>query len=183
MSVSDLERELARHRGAHVPPSNAVHLSPQEGLAYRNTGNLPDELGRSLRLVLHVRDRDDIASLDKRRALYEPDHHDAPTWRREGSKPVNVVPLRIVDEEDGTAREVGPWWEDPEVAELEREWQRAGTIAGLRVPGEYRSFVYKTVIALRKAQREITADSVVDSVSRWLPPQDAERLRAALKEG
>ena len=56
---------------------------------------MPDEDGRSLRIVLHVRDALDVRRLSERRLAFEPDFHEAPTWRREGSKPINVVPLLV----------------------------------------------------------------------------------------
>src|SRR5207247_1162866 len=92
MATRDLEIELARFRnpGAHLPESNARPLSVDEALAYRASGNLPDKQGRTLRLVLHVEDEAALAAIDAKRAVFEPDFHSAPTWRREGSKPVNV---------------------------------------------------------------------------------------------
>jgi hypothetical protein len=182
MSTRDLEIELARFRSpeAEADPSGAVRLSVEEALAYRDAGNLPDGEGRTLRLVLHVRDEADLASLDAKRLAYEPDFHAAPKWRRPDSKPVNVVPLRH--------RGVGPvshdaWWEDADIGALEKEWSATGTVAGLVVPAAYRGFVYKTVIALRRAGIEITATSVADSVERWVPREEAARIRAALANG
>lgn len=179
MSTSDLERELARRRGTgeDVPPSRAQRLSVADALAYRNAGNLPDEEGRSLRLVLHVDPADRLRSIDEKRRLFEPDYHDPPTWRGPDSKPVNVVPLRTSGD---VAADEKPWWEQPELKELEEEWRSRGTVAGVAVPGAYRSFVYKTVLALGAAGRDITATAVADSVARWLPPDEAARLRAAL---
>ena len=55
-------------------------------------------------------------------------------------------------------------------------------MAGLRVPAEFRGFVFRTVIALEHAGREVTVDSVVESVSRWLSPEDVSKLAAALEE-
>jgi hypothetical protein len=182
MSTRELEIELARFRSpdAETHPSGAVRVSVEEALAYRDAGNLPDEQGRTLRLVLHVRDETELASLDAKRLAYEPDFHAAPKWRRRDSKPVNVVPLRH--------RGVGPvtrdpWWEDDDVGALEREWASTGTVAGLVVPAAYRGFVFKTVIALRRAGLEVTPTSVADSVERWLPPDEAARIRAALLDG
>jgi hypothetical protein len=51
----------------------------------------------------------------------------------------------------------------------------------MNVPGEYRSFVYKTVVALRAADKEVTARTVSDSVARWLGSAEAEALRTALE--
>ncbi len=178
MSVRDLELELRTWRGDRdVPGSHAQRLSVPDAIAYRNAGNLPDELGRTLRLVLHVRDEGDLRQLDAKRLLYEPDVHDPPHWRREGSRPVNVVPLR----DASVLGDPKPWWEDPQVADLEREWSQSGTVAGLPIPGPYRSFVYKTVIALRASDRPVTVDTVVDSMSRWLDPPQVEEIRAALR--
>ena len=178
MSTADLERELARWQnpGDELPPSRARRLSVPEALAYRDAGNLPDEDGRTLRLVLLVDGPKKLSSLSQRRLLYEPDYHEAPSWRRAGSVHVNVVPLR--------ATEVGgdpkPWWEDPQLAAFEEEWREHGTVAGLRVPGPYRGFVYKTVIALKATNIPITPGAVADSIARWVPPEEAARLRTAL---
>lgn len=179
MSTRDLEIELARFRSpdAERASSGAVRLSVEGALAYRDAGNLPDGQGRTLRLVLHVRDETDLASLDAKRLAYEPDFHAAPAWRLPESKPVNVVPLRhrgvrLVTHD--------AWWEDADVGALEKEWSATGTVAGLVVPAAYRGFVYKTVIALQRAGIEITATSVADSVERWVPPEEAARIRAAL---
>ena len=179
MSTSELERVLAEWRRGLEPsvPSGARHLSVEEALAYRDAGNLPDERDRTLRLVLHVSD-DDVAHLSKKRLVFEPDHHDPPVWKGPGSRPVNVVPLRSGG--GGVDEDQGPWWEDPELRALEEEWVATGSIAGLRVPADYRSFVFKTVLALSEAGREITPDSVADSIARWLP-EGAEKIRAALK--
>ncbi len=180
MSTTDLETELARwrSRGKDVPRSNARRLTVPEALAYRDAGNLPDELGRSLRLVLVVRDSEDLRSLGARRAVFEPDYHDAPAWRRPGSRPVNVVPLRT----PGVAGDPSPWWETADISDLEAEWARTGGVGGMRVPGEYRSFVFKTVIALREAGLPVDPDSVGDSIRRWLAPEQAEEIRAALRD-
>jgi hypothetical protein len=180
MSTADLERELARRRDpdARMAPSGAVRLSVEDALAYRNAGNLPDEYGRTLRLVLKVRDERDLATLDAKRLLYEPDYHDAPEWRREGSKPVNVVPLR--DPHVGPAHE-GPWWEQPGVAALEAEWREKGTVAGIPVSEAYRGFVHKTVVSLRAAGREVTPRSILDSLARWLPPDEVAKLEEELR--
>jgi hypothetical protein len=177
MSTSDLERELARFRGADVPASGAVRLSIDEALAYRDAGNLPDPEGRTLRLVLHNTEAGDPASLDSKRLLYEPDYHDPPTWRSEGSKPVNVVPLR---QARAPAEAADPWWERPELKELEEEWSRSGTVHGVAVPAAYRGFAYRTALSLRAAGIEVTAESLADSISRWVGPDDADRIRAAL---
>jgi hypothetical protein len=179
MSTSDLERELARWRdpGAHVAPSNALALSVDDALAYRNAGNLPDELGRTLRLVLLARTLDEVRALGSKRKLYEADYHSAPAWRRAGSAPVNVVPLRS----PGVEGDPSPWWESSDVAELEAEWEETGRIGDLAVPAAYRGFVFKTVLGLREAGLPVDADTVADSISRWLPPQEAEEVRAALR--
>jgi hypothetical protein len=181
MSAADVETELKRWREAEVeiPPSNAIALTIEAALAYRNSGNLPDADGRSLRLVLHVNDAAELSYLQQKRLEFEPDFHDAPTWRREGSKPVNVVPLRRDDVRGSGGR---AWWDDPAVAELEREWSTSGTVAGMRVPADIRSFVYKTVLSLRAAGRDITPDSVADSIARWLSPKEAEHIRKQLEQ-
>lgn len=178
MSVRDLEIELARHRDpqrAHER-SGAETLTTEEALAYRAAGNVPDEEGRSLRLVLYVDDE----PLGDKRLRYEPDYHSAPTWRREGSKPINVVPLatrpRVPAETEGA------WWDQPDVAPLETEWQRTGAIGGLAIPAELRGFVFKTIVSLRAAGIEVTQRSIVDSVSRWLAPAQVKDLQRAFEE-
>lgn len=178
MSARDLEIELARHRRPDVPrpSSNAVLLSTKEALEYKQRGNLPDELERTLRLVIHVPSDAPRGYIERRRGELEPDFHDAPTWRREGSKPVNVVPLRAARRET----KARPWWEQPEIAALEREWRQTGTVAGMPVPAQFRSFVYKTVVSLRAAGKEVTPTSVSDSIARWVPPHDAAAIRHAL---
>ena len=179
MSLADLERELSRWKNpdSDLSPSGAERLSIEDALAYRDAGNIPDVEGRTLRLVLVVRSLDDLESLNRRRLLYEPDYHSAPEWRREGSARVTVVPLR---EPHLQSVSPGPWWEDPELAALEHEWETSGTVAGMRVPGAYRGFVYKTVVALRSAGIEVTPQAVCDSVARWLEEPDLRRIREAL---
>jgi len=179
MSTPTLESLLARFRNGGQPSEDddIVALSPEEALAFRDAGNIPDDRGRSLRLVLNVATPEDLRSLEARRALFEPDHHDAPEWRRAGSRPVNVVPLRA-PEVKGEPR---PWWEEPRVAELEAEWTRSGNVAGLRIPADYRSFVYKTVIALRDAGRDVTVATITSSLERWLDPPAAAEVRRQLE--
>ena len=179
MSPDDLELELKRWRQPEldVAPSAALPLPVDEALAYRNAGNLPDAQGRSLRLVLHVNDASELTYLQQKRSRFEPDFHDAPSWRREGSRPVNVVPLRRAEIEAKPGR---AWWDDPEVSALEAEWEETGSVAGVSVPADYRSFVYKTVLSLRASGREITADSIADSIARWLGDEQAEQIRRAL---
>lgn len=179
MSIADLEIELARLRGEDRPPSNALVLETTTALAYRNKGNLPDEADRSLRLVLRVEDEVDLGSLEVKRLRFEPDFYKATSWRREGSKPVNVVPLRAP--QVGTP-DRGPWWDDPEMASMEAEWVETGSVAGLFIPGAYRSFVYKTIAFLRSTGMVISVDSVSDSVARWMSRTDADVLRAALAD-
>ena len=181
MSTADLECELNRWRSSDKEggPSRARRLTNQEALAYRNAGNLPDELDRSLRLVLVVKDAQDLANLDARRLTFEPDYHDAPTWRREGSRPVNVIPLRSPGVEPVTE---ASWWDDPELEALEREFTERGTAGGVRIPGEYRGFIFKTVLALRAQGHEVTSRSICNSIARWLPKEDAARIDAALAE-
>ena len=178
MTTAELERELARRRGDDLPATGAHKLTVAEALEFRDAGNLPDADGRTLRLVLNVEDEAGLEDLGVRRLDYEPDYHDPPSWRREGSAPVNVVPLR----REGV---VGPlrreWWQEDDLAALEAEWSRSGTVAGLNVPGDYRSFVYKTVLALQEAGRDVTVDAVADSIARWLPRDDSEEIRRALR--
>ena len=181
MSTADLELELARWRslGTEAGKSNTRRLTTKQALEFRNAGNLPDELDRTLRLVLRVDDTRDLARLAERRLEFEPDYQEAPTWRREGSRPVNVVPLR----RSGVAPvSTGPWWEDDELAELEREFEAGSTAAGVRVPGEYRGFVFKTILSLRSQGREITPETISDSIARWLPEETAARIARELNE-
>lgn len=179
MSTAELERELARFRRpeSEQRPSGAVALSIEEALAFKHAGNMPDANGRWLRLVLHVGDTPALEDLNERRLVFEPDLHEAPDWRRPGSKPVNVVPLRSSTVEASPPK---PWWEEAGIRELEEEWREQGTAAGLPVPAEYRSFVFKTVLALQAAGDPVTAEKVADSIQRWLSPADAARIRAAL---
>jgi hypothetical protein len=179
MSVRDLEIELARMRdpSRRDEVSNAVALSVEEALAYRNRGNLPDHLGRSLRLVLLV----DGEELSVKRLRFESDYQSAPVWRREGSRSVNVVPLEKKAEVKTQRLAEVPWWEQPDVAALEQEWRDRGTVFGLPVPGDYRSFVFKTVVALKRAGRDVTVESILGSVARWLSPDGVEELRAAFE--
>jgi hypothetical protein len=178
MSTRDLERELARWRGERAKPGNVVRMTTEEAIEYRNRGNLPDAEGRSLRLVLRVDDEGDLEELTRKRLAWEPDYHDAPEWRRTGSRPVNVVPLRS----SARARSETAWWEEPGVKELDQEWTAHGTIGGVRIPAELRGFVYKTVLALRASGKRITADAIADSIARWLPRDEAERIRAELQQ-
>jgi len=178
MSVRDLEVELGRIRDQKRSEerSNAVRLTQQEALAYRARGNLPDEHGRSLRLVLWVDDE----PLGEKRLRFEPDLHAAPSWRREGSRPINVVPLGL-----GTRPRPAaglPWWEQPDVAPLEAEWQRTGRVGEIAVPADLRSFVFKTIASLRAAGLDVTQQSILDSVSRWLSPAQVAELRAAFRD-
>jgi len=177
MSVPELERELDRWKKGDAP-GPVEHLTIERALQLRDAGNVPDERGRSLRLVLHVMTQEDLAGLDEKRRMFEPDYLEAPTWRRDGSKPVNVVPLRPAEVE-GWPR---AWWEDEGVGPLEAEWKREGTVAGLKVPGELRGFVFKTVIELRGAGHDVTIDAIVASVSRWLRADDLERFESALRD-
>jgi len=181
MSTADLEHELARWRaqGKDGGAFRAQPLTTEQALAFRDGGNLPDELDRTLRLVLHVDDTQGLANLAERRLEFEPDYQDAPTWRREGSRPINVVPLRrsgIAPVSDG------PWWEDAELAALEHEFNERSTVGGVRVPGEYRGFVFKTILALRSQGREVSTKTISDSIARWLPEEDAARIALELNE-
>lgn len=178
MSVRDLEIELARLRdpAREGDESNARRLTTDEALAYRSAGNLPDELDRTLRLVLIV----DAEPLSEKRLRFEPDFHAAPLWKRDGSRPINVVPLRAGDRPPPKVET--PWWEQPDVAPLEAEWQRTGEIEGLAIPAELRSFVLKTIASLRSAGVEVSRRSILDSVSRWLSPAQVAELREAFEE-
>jgi hypothetical protein len=179
MNLDELERELRRAREpGRGPPSGARRLSTQEALARRDAGNVPDEHGRTLRLVLHVAHPPQAGEIERKRLLFEPDFHEATGWRRPGSAPVNVVPLRVSRRR--RAQPPRAWLDDARIAPLEAEWRAAGTIAGLRVPGELRGFVFKTVVALQDAGKEITAESVSASIARWVRPEDAALIRAAL---
>ncbi|MGH2699242.1 MAG: hypothetical protein ACRDJL_08600 [Actinomycetota bacterium] len=181
MSTEELERELARWRAPErsAKESPAQRLTTAEALAFRNAGNLPDERDRTLRLILRIDDTEDLKRLDERRQEFEPDYHAAPRWRREGSRPINVVPLR----RPGVAPVAdGAWWENPDLAELEREFDRRGTAAGIQIPGEYRGFIFKTILALRAQGLEVTPEAISDSIARWLPRDDAARIARRLNE-
>jgi hypothetical protein len=179
MNTQELERMLRWWRSpspGSLPPTGA-RLSIEEAIAYRDAGNLPDEHGRTLRLVLLARDRDEVRTLDLKRARFEPDFLDAPTWRRDGSKPVNVVPLRSHQ----APAEDRSWWEEPDLAALESEWAATGGIEGLRIPEAYRGFVYKTILSLRAAGRPINVAGIADSIARWMAPEEAAEIRSALE--
>lgn len=175
MSTPELEKALTAWRRGERSLEFGAPLSVEDALARRDEGNIPDEDDRSLRLVLFVEDE----PLERKRLRWEPDFHDAPDWRREGSRPVNVVPLRSADSPPGDTR---PWWETPRIEALEEEWRRDGSVLGIEVPAGYRSFVFKTVVALQEAGREVTPDAIGDSIARWLQPDDAKKIRESLKE-
>ena len=179
MNTAELERVLARHRSGsqHVEPLQK--LSVEEALSFRNAGNVPDDEGRSLRLVLHVDNDRQLRALHVERLRFEPDFHDAPEWRRDGSKPVNVVPLRT--DRFAGASSAGAWWEDERMGEMEARWSETGVVSGVNVPAEYRGFVYKTIAALEDAGKTVTVRAIADSVARWLDPADAASVRAALE--
>jgi hypothetical protein len=179
MSTEELERMLRwwRTPAAGPDPLPAVRLTIEEALAHRDSGNVPDEHGRTLRLLLLARDRDEVRNLAIKRARYEPDYLDAPVWRREGSKLVNVVPL---GGNRGSSQE-RPWWEEPELAALESEWAATGAIEGLHIPEAYRGFVYKTILSLRAAGRPVDVQSIADSVARWMAPEEVAEIRSALE--
>ena len=177
MSVGDLEIELARLRGEDRPPSNAVRVSVEDALSFRNRGNLPDEQGRTLRLALRP-DPTGAVSLDEKRLQYEPDFMDLPDWRKEGSRPINVVPLgRVVTRADS-----GAWWEDDDMAALELQWNETGEVDGIKIPGAYRSFIYKTIVLLRRTGTDVTVDAISNSIARWLDPEQVKEIRVALVE-
>ena len=176
MSVAELERELIRFRNRE-DPGLAKPLTQETAMALRDAGNVPDEAGRTLRLFLHITSQDELFALDEKRRRWEPDYLDAPTWRRPDSKPVTVVPLRSAEVE-GRPR---AWWDDEVVGPLEDTWRRTGRIAGLEVPGEVRGFVLKTVVELDAAGRDVTVDAIVDSISRWLKPEEVANVERALR--
>jgi hypothetical protein len=181
MSTADLEQELARWRssGTHEGTSNARRLTTEEALQFRNAGNLPDELDRTLRLVLRVENTRALGNIDERRLEFEPDYQDAPRWRRAGSRPINVVPLR----RPGVAPvSTEPWWEEDELAALEHEFEESGTAEGVRVPREFRGFLFKTILSLRSQGHEVTPKTISDSIARWLPDEDAARIARKLNE-
>jgi hypothetical protein len=181
MSTQDLERELARWRATEsdVGETKALRVTIEEALEFRNAGNLPDKFDRTLRLVLRVDDTQGLERLAERRLEFEPDYQDAPTWRREGSRPINVVPLR----RPGVAPvSTAPWWEDAEIAALEREFVEENTAGGVRVSGEHRGFIFKTIVALRSQGREVTPESIADSIARWLPEESAARIAREIHE-
>jgi hypothetical protein len=179
MATEMVERllELRRAGSVDAMPPDALHLTIEEALAYRDAGNLPDDHGRTLRLLLLARDRNEVRNLSSKRLHFEPDYHEAPAWRREGSKPVTVVPLREEMESSGG----GPWWEEPELAAMESEWNYGGMIDGLQIPADLRGFVYKTILSLRAARRDVTVQTVSDSLARWLLPEQAAEIRSALE--
>jgi hypothetical protein len=181
MTSEEVVREVKRWK---AEPGSAFkdfdRLSVSDALSHRNAGNFPDDEGRSLRLVIEVDPDAGVDTVSEKRLQFEPDFHNAPNWRKPASRPVNVVPLRPRTSSTSAEKEEA-WWEDEKVAPLEAEWKESGTVAGLPVPGEFRSFVFKTVISLRASGHDVTADSVADSVARWLDPVDAERLRKALE--
>jgi hypothetical protein len=179
MSVADLEVELRRlRRPDTTEPSGAQRLSQTDALAYRAAGNLPDERGRTLRLVLALDPRSGAPALDARRRRYEPDYDDPPTWRRDGSIPINVVPL---PRSKHPRHAVRAWYDDREVGALEREWQATGAVGGLRIPADVRGFVLKTILSLRAAGKVVDIESITGSVSRWVSPEDVEWIRSSLE--
>ena len=178
MNLEELEQELRRARGGSAPPSGAPRLSTEQALEFRNSGNLPDASGRSLRLVLHVSEPPQPGALEKRRLEFEPDYHEDPVWRTEASRPVHIVPLRATRRRSS---ESPAWYEEPHVAELEAEWQRTGAISGVNIPGDLRGFLYKTILALRSAGKAVSVQTLSASVARWLQPDDAARISDALR--
>ena len=91
---------------------------------------------------------------------------------------MNVVPLRPPEL---TGEAASNWWDQPDLARLEKEWTAHGTVEGLSVPAEYRSFVYKTVLALKAGGREVTLRTLLDSLARWMSPDDLDSLESALR--
>ena len=175
MSTRELERALHSWRSGNRAEEFGLPLSVEDAIAHRDAGNIPDAEDRSLRLVMFV----DGEPLEQKRLRFEPDFHSAPQWRRDGSRPVNVVPLRTEDSPSGDG---AAWWDSPRVRDLEEEWRASGTVAGIVVPGDYRSFVFKTVIALQDAGEAVTPQSIGDSIARWVSREDAELIRESMKE-
>jgi hypothetical protein len=64
---------------------------------------------------------------------------------------------------------------------LEEEWRAHGTAAGIPIAGDYRSFVYKTIVALRASGVDVTPDSIAASIARWLSPEDVARIRSSME--
>ena len=60
-------------------------------------------------------------------------------------------------------------------------WKES-TAGGVRVPGEYRGFIFKTIVALRSQGREVTPETIADSIARWLPEESAARIARELNE-
>ncbi|MEA2498231.1 MAG: hypothetical protein QOH26_636 [Actinomycetota bacterium] len=174
MTDSEVEQVLLGIKRGEDPRPPTSALTSDEAIAYRNAGNVPDEHGRVLRLFLQL-GGETPGGVDERRFLFEADFHEAPLWRREGSRPVNVIPLGLRPATSDQA-----WWEEPLVAELEAGWTSSGEIEGVQVPAAYRGFVYKTVIALRRAGIKVGVDTISNSAARWLPAAQAEELRSAL---
>jgi hypothetical protein len=175
MSDRDVEVELARLRGDQRPPSNAIRLSVEDALRFRSEGNIPDEMERCLRLVLSDAEK----PFERRRLDFEPDLHSAPTWRREGSRPVTLIPLPSDVGKDPRPDD-WRWSDDPAMRALEEEWSLSGRVGGLVIPAEFRGFLFKTIAALRGEGRELSIDSVCSSLARWLSPSEVERIRSAL---
>ena len=67
------------------------------------------------------------------------------------------------------------------MAELEAQWQRTGAVSGVNIPGDLRGFLFKTILALRAAGKEISVEALSASVSRWLQPDDVARIGDALR--
>ena len=176
LTDAEVEQVLLSVKRNESPAELGPPLSVDQAIAHRNAGNLPDPSGRVLRLFLQM-DGAGVAAVEEKRASFEPDFHEAPSWRRAGSRPVNVIPLGL-----GHAPSEEAWWDEPLVAELEAEWSRSGEVDGVTVPAHYRGFVYKTALALRRAGRDVDVETIADSAARWLPPSDADKLRSALLE-
>jgi hypothetical protein len=189
MSTSDLETELALERGRKVESArpNSVSISIEEALAFRDAGNVPDEHGRTLRLVLRASRPGNPDELQSKRLTFEPDYLNAPSWRRPGSVPVNVVPLLASETGNGAADASAtiptdrPWWDHPDLARLEDEWAATGAVDGIAIPAAYRGFVYKTVVELRSAGRAVTVDTITNSIARWTRADDVAEIRRALE--
>ena len=93
MNVPELERALRWMRETESEGESfaGIRLSIDQALEFRNAGNVPDENGRSLRLVLHVDAEPE--GLARKRPSSSPTITRPPHGGERDPKPVNVVPL------------------------------------------------------------------------------------------
>ena len=66
--------------------SNTRRVTIEGALEFRNAGNLPDEVDRTLGWCFVSRTHRISNGSHERRLEFGPDYQDAPTWRREGSR-------------------------------------------------------------------------------------------------